>query len=306
MIARRCAALLLLGALWAGCRGESKAPVFEVVARGLQFEAPKEVPSGWITIRFTNQSDLTHFAVVEQLPPGVGIAEQQAQVAPVFQAGMDLLNAGKTDSALARFGALPAWFQKVVFRGGPGLTGPGKTSETTLYLEPGTYLLECYVKTGGTFHSFNPAPGAYGMVHQFTVTGEGSPAPQPSPDIQVVLSSSRGLVPSGEPQAGPQIVAIRFEDQVSYENFVGHDVHLARVQDSTGIAEIAAWMDWRAPGGLETPAPAEFLGGAQESPAGTTQYLRVNLEPGRYIWVAEVPDPQSKGMLVPFTVQERE
>jgi hypothetical protein len=69
--------------------------VVNIIARGLSFEAPDEIPSGWTTFRFTNGSPLTHFALVERMPEGFGIAEQQQQLAPVFQEGMDLLNAGE-------------------------------------------------------------------------------------------------------------------------------------------------------------------------------------------------------------------
>jgi hypothetical protein len=62
-------------------------------------------------------------------------------------------------------------------------------------------------------------------------------------------------------------------------------------------------MDWRQPGGLQTPAPARFVGGLQEMPAGSTGYFTVELEPGRYAWIAEVAEPQNKGMLLTFTVQ---
>jgi hypothetical protein len=37
-------------------------------------------------------------------------------------------------------------------------------------------------------------------------------------------------------------------------------------------------------------------------PAGETGYFTAALEPGRYAWIAEVPNPAEKGMLQPFTV----
>jgi hypothetical protein len=67
---------------------------------------------------------------------------------------------------------------------------------------------------------------------------------------------------------------------------------------------LAAWMDWTQPRGLETPAPAEFLGGLHEMPAGATGYLAVILKPGRYVWLAVVPGPDRKGMLHTFVIPE--
>ena len=295
----------------AGC-GRSQPPsppqaapppaVVEVVARGLEFSAPTEIPSGWTTFRFRNESGMTHFAVIERLPEGIGIREQQELAAPVFQQGMDLINGGDAVAAGKKFGELPEWFQQIVFTGGPGLTGPGRVSETTLFLEPGNYLLECYVKTNGVFHSYNPDPDAYGMVHQFTVTDAVSSAPEPGADIRIILSGDGGMEVQGDTSAGDHEVRVTFEDQKVYENFVGHDVHLVRLADDTDLERVAAWMDWSRPDGMETPAPATFVGGTEEMPAGQTAYFKVSLEPGRYAWIAEVPDPAGKGMLKTFEV----
>ena len=282
--------------------GSNTQGVVDVIARGLTLMAPDEIPSGWTTFRFNNESPMIHFVLVERVPDGQGIESQQAQVAPVFQAGLDLLGAGEVDAALARFGDLPAWFGEIVFLGGPGLTSPGRTSQATVYLEPGTYLLECYVKTGGIFHSYNPDPSSYGMVHEFTVTDETSEAVEPSATIQIEISTAGGIVVEGELVPGEHTVAVHFVDQTVHENFVGHDIHLVRVAGDLDLGELERWMDWTQAMGLQSPAPAEFLGGTNEMPAGTTSYFTVVLEPGNYAWVSEVPGSAEKGMLKPFSV----
>lgn len=282
--------------------GSDTQGVVDVIARGLTLMAPDEIPSGWTTFRFSNESPMIHFVLVERVPDGQGIESQQAQVAPVFQDGLDLLGAGEVDAALERFGDLPAWFGEIVFLGGPGLTSPGRTSQATVYLEPGTYLLECYVKTGGIFHSYNPDPSSYGMVHEFTVTDETSEAVEPSATIQIEISTAGGIVVEGELVPGEHTVAVHFVDQTVHENFVGHDIHLVRVAGDLDLGELERWMDWTQAMGLQSPAPAEFLGGTNEMPAGTTSYFTVVLEPGNYAWVSEVPGSAEKGMLKPFRV----
>ena len=277
--------------------------VMNVVANGMSFEAPDTVPAGWVTIRFDNKSPVAHFAVVERLPDGVDAARQQKEVAPVFQAGMDLLSTGQSDSAMAAFGALPEWYPQVVFMGGPGLTGPGATSQSTIRLEPGTYLLECYVKTGGTFHSFSRDTSAWGMVHQFVVTEPASAAAEPEADMTLTVSAERGIEVQGTPTAGTRTVAVRFADQKAHENFVGHDVHLLKLAPNTDLDSVAVWMNWTSDAGLQTPAPVTFLGGLNEMPAGSIGYVTATFEPGKYAWIAEVPNPGSKHMLVPFTVE---
>lgn len=305
--------LIALGLILTGCNlwGEDDGRdeddnlnVVEVTARGLDLEGPDEVPSGWTTFRLKNVSDMVHFAVLERLPEGIGIEDQQEDVAPVFQEGMDLLNEGEVDSALAAFGALPAWFGDVVFMSGPGLISGGKTAQSTVYLEPGTYVLECYVKTNGVFHSYNPSPDEYGMIMEITVTEDASGAPAPEADIEMTISSENGIAVEGNVEPGEQTVAVHFADQTVHEHFLGHDVHLARLEEDTDMDDLAAWMNWSRPGGgLDTPAPVEFLGGTHEMPAGETGYFTANLEPGRrYAWIAEVPNPTAKDMLKTFTV----
>ncbi len=276
--------------------------VVNIVARGLSFEGPAEIPSGWTTFRFSNESSVVHFALIERLPAGQGIDAQQKEIAPVFQQGLDLLNAGDADAAMAKFGELPGWFGEVVFLGGPGLTSPGHVSQATVHLDPGTYLLECYVKTAGIFHSYNPDPAVYGMVHEFTVTPAVSDGAEPTAALHLDISSTTGVTMDTIPSVGSHIVAVDFSDQIVHENFVGHDVHLARLADTADLNRLEQWMDWRQPAGLETPAPVEFLGGLNEMPAGSVGYLAVDLDPGTYAWIAEVPGARAKGMLRTFTV----
>ena len=278
--------------------------VVDVTIRGMDFVAPNEIASGWTTFRLDNTSGMIHFAAIERLPEGVTEERQQAEVAPVFQEGMDLLNAGDFDAAMAAFGKLPAWFGEVVFVGGPGLISAGLTAETTVHLEPGRYLLECYIKTNGTFHSYNPDPNQAAMVHEFVVTGESSGAPEPKSTLDLTISSERGIKVSGDIRPGRHTVAVHFEDQIIHEHFLGHDVHLVRLEDDAQLDGLATWVNWTLPEGLETPAPATFLGGIQEMPAGSTGYFNVLLKPGSYAWIAEVPNPQEKQMLKTFTIPE--
>jgi hypothetical protein len=246
---------------------------------------------------------MVHFALIARYPGDRGVDAHQNAVAPVFQEGMDLLNAGKPDAAMEAFGRLPEWFGDIVFIGGPGLIAAGEVAQTTVYLEPGTYVLECYVKTNGVFHSYNPNPDAYGMVHEITATEESNGAPAPEADVAITLSSERGIEVDGSVEPGTHTVAVHFEDQTAHEHFLDHDVHLVRLDAETDLAALATWMDWSQPTGLETSAPAAFLGGLHEMPAGETGYFTVDLAPGqRYAWIAEVPSPDEKGMLKPFTV----
>lgn len=294
-----------------GCAGEEPTAggttpvpgVVDVTIETMDFQMPDSIPSGWTTFRTNNKSAMTHLGVVERMPDGFGLREQQDQVAPVFQEGMDLIVAGDLDGAMAKFGELPEWFGRIVFLGGPGLMAPGEITKTTVFLEPGTYLLECYVKTDGIFHSYNPNPVMDGMVAQFTVTDQPNGAPEPVPTLEISIGSEAGISVVGEPGVGQHTIAAHFEDQVLHEHFLGHDVHLVRLTPETDPEALVAWMNWSLPDGLQTPAPAAFLGGINELPAGQTGYFSATLEAGEYAFIAEVPTADQKGMFHRFTVR---
>ena len=79
---------------------------------------------------------------------------------------------------------LPDWFP-VEGVGGVALTSPGQTAETTVYLEPGEYVMECYVRApdpdGDQFHN------ELGMLRPLTVTEESTGAAEPQADVRVTL-----------------------------------------------------------------------------------------------------------------------
>lgn len=265
--------------------------------------ATDEVPSGWTTFRFTNAAHAVHFVILEKMPVVDGeqktVEDSEAQVVPVFQNIMDDINGKAPRFPDAGF-ELPAWYADVLFVGGPGLTASGEMSETTVKLAPGTYVIECYVKMqDGTFHS------AVGMIEGLTVTEAPNGAAPPQSSLRLTLSSTDGITVDGAiSEPGEHTVEVRFADQAAYAHFLGHDVHLARLDGSADMEALGAWMNWAAPGGLGEPAPSgvRFLGGAQDMPGGSTTYLNVDLQAGEHAWIAEVPDPAAKGMLQTFTV----
>lgn len=293
--------------------------VVSVTTRHLDFNLTRDqIGSGWTTFRYKNRSEHTHFFLIEKLPlfdkNGDGTSEQMTlddwieDLGKPFQNLMDDLIGRAHTYPGASFGA---W--AVEYVGGVGLTAPGETSEITLRLDPGLYVIECYVKTDdGTFHAVE------GMVEEFAVAEKSNAAgPPPNPSLRLTLSTARGIELAGSvDRPGMHTVEVFFEDQAFYGNFVQHDVNLVRLDGATDLDRVASWLDWRVVGGdpwfptfggMTTPAPAVFLGGAQEGLPGSTAYFRVHLERGDYAWIAELPrsDLLSGGgadWIVPFSV----
>jgi hypothetical protein len=285
-------------------KSESKVEVenvIEIITQNMEFQVADQIPSGWNTFRYTNKSSQVHFFLIDKYPEGKTIEDAENIISPIFQEGMDLINQGKAEEGYAAFGKLPEWFGEVVFLGGSGMVSPGETCETTLKLDPGYYILECYVKmANGVFHS------KMGMVKELVVTEEKSNISPPSANINIDISSTDGMVYSDPINKGPNTFSVYFKDQIVHENFVGHDVNLVKLEDNADISALEKWVNWADPKGLITPSPdgITFLGGVNDMPAGSKGYFMVNLEPGNYALISEVPNASGKNLLKQFSVSD--
>ena len=275
--------------------------VIQIITKNMEFQIADEIPSGWNTFRYTNQSSQVHFFLIDKYPEGKTIENAEKDVAPIFQEGMDLITQGKAEEGFAAFGKLPEWFGEVVFLGGSGMVSPGQTCETTLKLDPGYYILECYVKmANGKFHS------TMGMVKELVVTEKKSNISPPATSIKINISSTQGIEYSDPILKGSNTFSVYFEDQIVHENFVGHDINLVRLDENADINALGKWVNWADPKGLITPSPdgITFLGGVNDMPAGSTGYFSVKLEPGNYALISEVPNALEKNLLKQFSIPE--
>lgn len=274
-------------------------PEVIIISRGMNFELPQKIKSGWQKLKYENRSGDTHFFVLEKLPAGKHIEDSEKEVVPVFVDAMNLINKGNTEQGFKKFEELPEWFFNMKFLGGVGLVSPGYTAQTTLNLEPGNYLIECYVKMpDGTFHS------AMGMLEEIEVLPEKTNTNEPQAENLINISTEGGIVLENDPETGHQRFKVNFLDQQAYGNFVGHDVNLVRYQSNEDLKALNDWMNWVGVDSFISPAPKniEFLGGVQEMPEGSVAYFEVDLIPGKYALVAEIPDPASNKMLITFEI----
>jgi hypothetical protein len=276
--------------------------VVEIRAVGKTFQGPAEIPSGWITFRLVNASSMIHFGIIDVPPEGVTIQMLSDEVMTPFQEAMDAMNAGDEEAVNAAFGRFPEWIGELGRNGGPGMLSPGRIGEATVWMEPGHYIMECYVKSDGVFHTTSPGSGEIGMMLDLTVTGETSGAPEPEANATLAVRNTGFELTEGALKVGTNTIRVDFVEQQALPSFVGNDVHLMRVDDDQSIALADAWMDWRTRDGFEDPSPVAFLGGINDLPAGSHGYFTVNLEPGDYAFIAEMPGPQAAGFVLPFTV----
>jgi len=277
-----------------------KSPVIEVTTRSMEFFAPDTIPSGWNTFVYDNQSTEPHFILLDKYPEGVTIENTRTEVAPAFEAGMQFIMDGKMEESMEAFGKLPEWFTQVVFCGGTGLISPGKKAVTTVKLDPGYYIMECYVRMpDGRFHT------SMGMAKELIVSEQTSGIMPPEYDMQIDIRGQSGISWNGTPKAGKTLFRVEYVDQMVHENFVGHDVNLVRMEEGADLEALEAWINWATPTGLMSstlPDGFTFLGGTNDAPEGSILYFEATLEPGQYVLISEVPDTRKKGMLKTFVV----
>ena len=168
-----------------------------------------------------------------------------------------------------------------------------------IYLEPGDYFMECYVKMeNGIFHA------SMGMIEPLVVSGMNSGLDEPTADVEISISSTEGIVFNDSIGPGDHVFSVAFKDQIVHENFAGHDVNLVKMEEGADPAILEKWMNWVDPKGLIEPAPAgfTFLGGVNNMPGGNRGYFKARLEPGTYALISEVPEASKKNMLKIFTI----
>lgn len=276
------------------CSNSSKENIIDVIAKDFRFEMIDSIPSGWTIFRLKNMGHAEHFFLLSLLPDSVTFEDYVNEVSRPFDIVFDSLKAGssKEDAINLLVQSIPSWyFTSVKAMGGTGIIDAGKTTQVTMNLIPGTYVMECYIKEQGVFHT------ALGMIRQVTVTEKESGMKPPEATVNVYLTNN-DIRTEGEIESGLNVFAIHFEEHP--EIGLGNDIHLVKTNAATDLNEVLAWMDWTNVKGLEPPAPVEFLGGSQEMPVGNTSYFTINLEPGTYAFVSEAP--MRKGNIFTFKI----
>ena len=276
--------------------------IIEVITRGMDFQTADTLKSGWNTFAYKNLSSEVHFFIMDKLPSD-SIAESDIKdhLLPPFEDGMKFLIEEKADSAMAAFGKIPTWFNDVKRYGGTGLISPGKIAVSSINLEPGKYLMECYVKAvNGEWHT------SHGMWKFITVVDETTNFYPDEEAHKISVSSTNGYVLDSQPKLGKNRFKVAFIDQVPHEHFSGHDVNLIKYDATANIDSLVYWMNWMNPTGLRTPAPKgfTFLGGMNNCEAGELGYFEVDLDSGNYLLISETPKADEKGMLKTFVIND--
>lgn len=269
----------------------------EIISTGMNFHAPDEIPSGWSTFSYRNEGRAEHFFILVKIPDDKSLQDYTEEVTIPFNNLLTLLRGETPDGS---FDIAPWFFSDAFNTGGSGIIDPGKTAVSSVNLEPGNYIIECYLKLpNGDFHSI------VGMVDQMTVTEEVSKNKEPRSDISISVDGTGMTLKDEITKPGIHTFSVDFAAGNTA------DVHLVRIEnpEEDNRDVLKNWMYWfnnlgEENEGFVTAAPEgfSFLGGTQELAKGGTTYFQAVLKPGTYALVSEVPYVLIENYYVEFTI----
>jgi len=272
----------------------------EAMDHAFDVDAPNELPSGWITFVMSNQmANNIHEISLVQLPDGATHEEYLTD----YMSAWETVLREYQERVVDRSGIgervnemLPEWSGDIRYRTTRGLTSPGRTAERTVYMDPGKYLMVCWLKTeDGIIHIIE------GMHWEFTVTEDSANSSEPNTESQITLHKE-DIDVDWEPKTGKHDFAVNFPLNPEGQHF-HNNVHLIRMEEDTNLDEVNEWMDWYKLGGLRSPSPAEFIGGIGlvETEVDKAYFALDITEPGDYAWVVFVS--QDQGLYKTFTIE---
>ena len=229
--------------------------VVQVRAVDYAFEAPKSIPAGTTTFVLQNVGREIHHLWIVKLEAG--------KTPEQFTAAM------KTWGSALR---MPPWAVDV---GGPNSAASGEKAEGTMTLEPGTYMLVCWVPSpDGMLHVMK------GMIKPLTVTATGATAAA-EPTADIVMTFNDYSFELSKPLAAGRHT-IRFEN-IGKQS---HEAVIARLLPGKTLIDAMKWTN----AGQFGPPPEKIIGGASGIAPGRHMYATMTFASGRYALLCFIPD----------------
>ena len=221
-----------------------------VVTTDYSFEAPAELPAGLTTFHLVNRGPGLHHIQLVKLDEGKTFDDFTA--------------------ALKAGGPPPKW---ISMEGDPNPAEVGDTSTTTVTLEPGNYVMLCFVPDpDGVPHV------AKGMIRPLTVTAGTGGGAEPEADVVMKLTDYDFELSKPIP-AGRH--TIRVENAGPQE----HEVVIVKLDSGKEAVDFALWGEK-----MVGKPPGTLHGGVSGIMPGDAAFVEVDLAPGEYGLICFVPD----------------
>lgn len=248
--------------------------VVEISGRDFAYDAPAELPAGWTTFRFVNEGREPHHVTIVRLADGVTAGD----IVETYGAGEPMADG-------------------VTALGGPNAVVGPTVATTTVELAPGRYAIVCFIPSpDGVPHL------SKGMIQELLVTEATAETAPPTAEAELEMMDYT-FRQSAALEAGRRTIRVTniAEDRI-------HEVALARLAEGSTADDMVAWIQAYEAGEAGGPPPGEFLGGVSALGSGEENYMTVDLEPGRYVWLCPLteemgqPSHLEHGMYMPFRV----
>lgn len=268
----------------------------DIAAVEYGFEAPDTIEAGWTTFHLSNEGSEEHFMLISSISDSLSLDEFR-EVATWRKDLRDAYVAGvlEKDSLLVRLEeGMPA-LDQMKYQGGVGILSPEQSASFTNNMQPGRYVLQCYVRNQeGASHD------ELGMMHEMVVKPSEAITQRPTANKAISIRNT-GISYPGQLPEGINVVQLYFEQQTE-KGFRGNDIHIYKLKDGYTVGDVKEWIDIFEERGLMSPAPAIFVGGGLEMPKSARAYVTVDLEPGVYFTVSE-KDFQAPGTSAAIVVK---
>lgn len=246
-------------------------PEIKVNAADYSYIAPLNIRSGWTRVILTNTGAEPHHVQFLRLNDGVK-AEQ-------FE---EALKQGE--------GPALALTQQI---GGVGAVHPGGTASAVLNLTAGEYVILCLIPSP----SDGLAHHAKGMIRRMTVNDADGHGMEPAADLAVNLKDFTFDMPASL-AAGPLTL------KVTNEGPEPHEFNILKLDEGKTAADVMSFL-----GGAGGPPPFTPVGGVNGIDQGGIEYAELDLAPGNYVAICNIPSPKAEGhphftlgMIKEFTV----
>jgi hypothetical protein len=261
---------LVLGAFGTASGAPSPPPsnVVTFIASDHRFKGPDQLPAGQTTVRLHNRGKDPHQLQFLKLEPG----KSPADLAAALKAGG---------------GVVPSWAKHM---GGPNGVDAGRTSEATLYLEPGSYVIICGVSAKN-----HQTHAVLGMQKALTITGGEPLPPEFNGNFHMAMFEYEFVV----------VQPLRRGRHSFYVINRGHQVHQAsfvRLNPGASAEDVLKAISRDKP----LPLPGTLVGGMSGLEPGRDGTFTAELTPGRYAIMCLFGGGEShaaKGMVMNFTIE---
>jgi hypothetical protein len=219
-------------------------------AQDFAYVAPDSIPAGYVAFTLVNDGPGIHHTTIVRLDSG--------------KTASDLV------TALGHPGPMPIWAVAV---GGANAPAPGDTTNATLSLDPGSYVMLCFVDVPGGVPHFMK-----GMFHPFTVTRSAAITRAPTADDSVTLVEYAFHL-------SKPLTTGRHTFAITNTGTQPHELEFIKLAPGKTANDVLAWLN--KPVG---PPPGEPLGGTSFEVPGRTTYYTADFGPGDYMVACFVPD----------------